>query len=380
MPLRVRRDASVDRQLGLAQDYAWLATATEKQGHLDVAAQNLEREARDLREGPRRRRAQRAGEVNPCWSPSRASAGSHSRAANAEATAVTSRARSRCAEALLRARSEQHALGRDVRHRAGHNADRLLQLGEVEATDAELPRIGELVHTLSRAMRRSASAQRGRRSIVMSCCRRDLRKRGAIASRLKTTPRSDRALSHASDMPCGRRAHRRYAGTKRNAPRRRAMLDAAEHRAEAAEAWQRVIDLLAGGSRGAVMPRLPPSTGVALTCASIRTRRASAGFGPAAHRLSPSRLRTACRTHTAAVERFAFRHRRGHTARVGSLNDSRTHRGEPCQRISQSRHSGQCNSDWSRRTRKALCQYGMEWHGNIDSTGDFDGTQRQGFR
>ena len=239
----VRLDASVDRQLGLAQDYSWLATVTEKQGHLDVAAQNLESEVaiyEKVLAGDARN-----AQANQSMLVAEQGLGRLAFARGDAEAAARYLARAIEGAEALRALDPSNMLWVEMSAIAlASNADRLLQLGEVDAAGAELPRIGELVHTL---LARDASniewqvAVADRHVLLQA---RLAQARGDREQALKTTRALIDSLHALQTSHAG---EERIVETLAEAERLDGeLLDAAEHRAEAAEAWQRVIDLLAG--------------------------------------------------------------------------------------------------------------------------------------
>ena len=239
----VRQSPSVDRELGLAQDHSWLATVTEKQGRLDVAATHLESEvaiyekilAGDARNAQANQSLLVAEQTLGRLAFARGDAEPASRYL-ARATEGSEALRSLDPSNMLWVEMSAIALASEV--------DRLLQLGEVDAAGAKLPRVGELARTL---LARDASNIDWRVAVVDRHALLQARLAQARGERAEALKSTHALIDSLRTLQTSHAGEERIVETLAEAERLDGeLLDAAERRAEAALAWQRVIDLLAG--------------------------------------------------------------------------------------------------------------------------------------
>jgi tetratricopeptide (TPR) repeat protein len=237
----VSRDPSVDRRLGLAQDYSWLASVAEKQGRFDAASANLESEVAIY--GAILAGDEHHAQANQSLLVAERSLGrvalarGDGRGASEHLTRAIERSES------LRTLDPSNMLWVEMAAAARvTEAERLLDAGDLTAARSEIARVGELAAVLAGHDAANVSWE------IMVADRHALleaRLAQADGDRERSLEMARKLIGTLQSLRASHPDEQRIVETLADAERLQAeLLDAAGQRADARAAWERVVDLL----------------------------------------------------------------------------------------------------------------------------------------
>jgi tetratricopeptide (TPR) repeat protein len=238
----VAADPSVDRKLGLAQDHSWLASVAEKQGRLDTATANLESEVSIydaiLAEDPHNAQASQPMLV------AEQGLGRLALARGDSATAARHLARAISASEALRSLDPSNMLWVEMAASAHANeAGRLLESGATDAARIEIAHLGELAEIL---VKRDPSNVAWHLTIADRHALLEVRLLQARGDRTQALEKNRALIDSLEALRTAHPDEARTVEVLADAERVDAeLLEASGRRAEAVEAWQHVVDLLA---------------------------------------------------------------------------------------------------------------------------------------
>jgi tetratricopeptide (TPR) repeat protein len=244
----VSTSPSVDRQLGLAQDNSWLATVAEKQGRLDAATASLGTEVA-IYDSILAGDAHNA-QANQSLFVAEQSLGRLALSRGDGDAASRHLRRAIEGSEALRSFDPSNMLWVEMAAAARANeADRLLQTGNVDAARAETTRVGELAKIL---LAHDASNVAWQVTVADRHLLLAARLAQARGDRADASEKTKTLIDSLHKLRAEHSGEQRIVEMLADAERLDGeLLDATGRPAEAAGAWQRVVELLSGdaGSR-----------------------------------------------------------------------------------------------------------------------------------
>jgi tetratricopeptide (TPR) repeat protein len=237
-------DPSVDRKLGLAQDHSWLSAVAEKEGRLDVASSNLEAEVAIyesvLAGDAHNAQANQAVLVAERSLGRLALARGDGEAASRHFNAAIERSEA------LRSLDASNMLWVEMAAAArASEADRLLDSGALDAARIEIARVGELGDAL---VRRDGSNVAWQLAAVERHAMLEARLAQARGEHAEALGKSRALIVSLEALRAAHPDEPRIVEALADAERLEGeLLDAAGRGDEGGAAWQRVVDLVAGG-------------------------------------------------------------------------------------------------------------------------------------